>query len=359
MKKINVKLKTNPYSIYIEDGLLKKIPGLIKKMNLGTTGIVLTSSKILSLHGPSIKKAFKGDYKIITVTDGEKAKTKKCAFDVISKMLKADVWGKKLFVICLGGGTVGDLGGFIASIYKRGIPYVQIPTTLLAQIDASIGGKTAIDLKEAKNIVGTIYQPKAVFIDPAFLKTLPKKQLKEGLAETIKYGIIQDKSFFDFLAKNTNKVRKLDKKATLKIITTCAGIKARIVGEDEKEQKGIRTILNFGHTLAHALETQNKYKKLSHGEAVAIGMSYVSKLSCMLKYCPKTAAGAVKRLLEAYGLPTAIKFNSRAIAKTLMHDKKFVKGRVRMVLLNKIGKVKVIEGISLKTLEKSLKIFAS
>ncbi len=360
MKIITVKLKNNPYKIYIDHNFLGKVPEKINKLNLGNFGLVITSPKILSLHREKIEKAFGSkNYKIITVVDGEGAKSRKWLDKVIGELVKVDALSRKVFIVCLGGGTVGDLGGFAASVYKRGISYIQIPTTLLGQIDSSIGGKTAIDLKEAKNILGAFHQPKAVFIDTAFLKTLPKREMGQGLAEAIKYGAIKDKELFAFLRKNHKKILKLDSACILKLILTCASIKAKIVAEDEQEKKGLRTILNFGHTLAHALESSLQYKKLSHGEAVSLGMVYAAYLSKVLKKCSDIEVNCLEETLRLFSLPTRIKFNALTIYKSLTYDKKFISGEIRMVILRKIGKVEVIKKISSQNIKKTLKIFAS
>lgn len=360
MKIIKVGLKDNPYDIYIDYNIFKKVPAYLKQLNLGNLGIIVTSNKVYSLYKDLIKKTFQGfSYKIIKVPNGEAAKSKKCLLEVIDKIVKADSWNKKLFVVCLGGGTVGDLGGFAASIYKRSIPYIQIPTTLLAQVDASIGGKTAIDLSQAKNILGTIYQPKAVFIDPLFLSSLSKEELKEGIAEVIKYGIIRDKDFFDFLGNNYEKIMALCPEYILKLIFVCAKIKADIVKKDEKEKKGIRTILNFGHTFGHALETSLKYAKFSHGEAVALGMIYAARLSCDLGLCRESEVKKVEDIITKFSLPAKLKVDYPAIYRAMSYDKKFISGEVRMVLLREIGSVKIVKGIPLKNIVKSLKIFTS
>ena len=359
MKIISVKLENSPYKIYLGYNALKEIPSILKKLKPGNFGLVITSAKILNLHKKKIKSVFGGkNYKIITVVDGEGVKSKKWLFRVIQEAVKADTLNRKIFIICLGGGTIGDLGGFAASIYKRGVPYIQIPTTLLAQIDSSIGGKTAIDLKEAKNILGTFYQPKAVIIDPAFLLTLPTREVKQGLAEAIKYGIIKDKDFFYFLKKNYQKIIKLNSAAILKLISVCAEIKAKIVSKDEKENKGLRTILNFGHTMAHALESSLQYKKLSHGEAVSLGMLYAAQLSRILGKCPQNELKQVTAIIKLFALPAKISFDPLTLYESLMYDKKFITGKIRMVLLRKIGQVEVVEDISSQTIKKTLNFFA-
>lgn len=359
MKIIKVSLKENPYNIYIEYNLAHKLPLYLKELNLGNFAIVITSPTLQSKYKNLIKAIFKDfSYKIVEVADGEEAKSEKWLFRAIEKIVNIDAWNKKLFIVCLGGGTIGDLGGFIASIYKRGIPYVQIPTTLLSQIDASIGGKTGIDLSEAKNILGTFYQPKAIFIDPAFLSTLESKEIKEGIAEAIKYAIIKRRDFFFFLKKNYREIMKLEPACLLKMISACVQIKAKVVQEDEKEKKGIRTILNFGHTLAHALETSKGYKTLSHGEAVSLGILYAAQLSYSLGMCNRRDFQEIYDILRCFRLPIKISFNYLNVYKIMSYDKKFISGKARLVLLRRIGKATVVDNVSSEKILKSLKIFS-
>lgn len=356
MKKINLKLKTNPYSIIIKSGLKDHLSSQIKKLKLGNFGFVITSPKVYSFYRKTIKKNFQNkNFKVIITADGEKAKTKYWLFKIIKEIVKFDKIDKKPFLVCLGGGTVGDLGGFVASIYKRGIPCVQVPTTLIGQIDSSIGGKTAIDLPKAKNILGSFYQPKSVLIDPDFLKTLSKKDLKEGLAEAIKYGLIKDKNLFYLIKNNAQKILNLDPALIREIIYKSVKIKAKIVEADEKEEKGIRTILNFGHTFAHGLEAASKYNKISHGKAVAIGILYATCLSEYLGKCSHKEVEEIKAVLTAYKLPTKIKFTPRDVLETITYDKKFVAGKIRMVLIRKIGQVEVNSQITLENLKKIFK----
>jgi 3-dehydroquinate synthase len=358
MQLIPVRLKTNPYTIYITDNQISKIPALISGLKIGNFGIIITSPKVYSLYKKTLAAAFdKNHYKVIIVCNGEEAKSQKYFFRVIEKILEQDQLNRKIFIVALGGGTIGDLGGFIAATYKRGIPFVQIPTTLLAQIDASIGGKTAIDMPQAKNIIGAFYQPKAVLIDQSFLKTLPKKEVKQGLAEAIKYAIISKPEFFDFLAKNAKNILSLEKNCLSQLITTCVKAKVKVVEEDENETKGIRTILNFGHTLAHALETALNYRKLSHGEAVALGMIYAADLSALLGKCSNNTAQQIKQIINNFGLPTKISADYRVILKAFTHDKKFISGKIRLVLLKALGEVEVTDGIPIEIIKKSIKSF--
>jgi 3-dehydroquinate synthase len=356
MSKLQVKLKNNPYSIIIEKNLKEKLSFLIEKYNLGNLGFVVTSPKVYKLYKKTIKDNFAGKkFKVIVTADGEKTKSKYWLFAIIKEIVKADKAAKKPFIICLGGGTIGDLGGFAASIYKRGIPYIQVPTTLIGQIDSSIGGKTAIDLPEAKNILGSFYHPKAVLIDPIFLKTLSKKDFKEGMAEAIKYGLIKDQALFSFIKNNPKKIINLDISLINKIIYKSAKIKAKIVEEDEKEKKGIRTILNFGHTFAHGLESASRYKKVSHGKAVAIGMLYAAYLSKQLGKCSNKVIEEIKTILKLYNLPTRIQFDPKKLLKAINYDKKFTTGKIRMVLIQKIAKVEVFDKITTQNLKKSFK----
>jgi len=357
IKKIRVNLKHAPYTIYIGKDIFKKIPSYLNKLKLGNFGIVITSPKIYSLYRKAIQSNFGSkNFKIIKVADGEIAKSQNWLFKVIDGIIRSDDYKCRPFIVCLGGGTIGDLGGFVAAIYKRGIPYIQVPTTLLAQIDSSIGGKTAIDLPAAKNILGAFYQPKAVFIDPAFLSTLPLAQFKEGLAEVIKYGVIKDAVFFRFLKANHRKIFMSDSSCILKILSTCTKIKAKIVEEDERETKSLRTILNFGHTFAHALESSLKYRKISHGQAVSLGMIYAGKLSLLRRKCSKKALVELIDTLKLFSLPISITFDLAKTYKSLIHDKKFISGKIRMVLLRKIGKVEVSEDIRPHDLKRTFKL---
>ncbi|MCK9614568.1 MAG: 3-dehydroquinate synthase [Candidatus Omnitrophica bacterium] len=360
MKVIKINLSKNPYNIYIEQNLFKNISSRIKGLNLGNFAIILASRSVLAFYRKKIEKSFTNfPHRIIVLPDGERAKTKESLFRIIQEIIKTNKLDRKVFIVCIGGGTVGDVGGFAASIYKRGIPYVQVPTTLLSQIDASIGGKTAIDLKEAKNILGAFYQPKVVFIDPNFLNTLKKKQVKEGIAEAVKYAVIKNSAFFIFLLKNYREILSLKPSSILKVIDVCANIKAKIVEIDEVEKKSIRTILNFGHTFAHALEAASKYKKISHGEAVSLGMLYAAFLSNRVGLCSMNEICQIRDLLKKFELPVKYKYDFKTIYKAMSYDKKNVSGQFRLVLLESIGKVKVVGGISEGLISKTLKEFGA
>ncbi|OQX78782.1 MAG: 3-dehydroquinate synthase [Candidatus Omnitrophica bacterium 4484_70.1] len=357
MEIIKVDLKENSYNIYIGENLLKQKRFFSESEKYGNFAVVLTHKKILNLHQKYINDTLKKlPCRILTIPEGEKSKSPKQALKIIKEIIKIDrVIKRRLFILCLGGGVIGDLGGFIASIYKRGIPYIQIPTTLLSCVDASIGGKTAINLKEAKNIIGTFYQPKAVFVDLNFLSTLKEKEIKEGFSEIIKYAVIQDKNLFNFLKKHYQKLKRLEISYLKKVIKRCAEIKARIVEKDEKEKRGIRTILNFGHTIAHALESSMRYsRKITHGKAVALGMIGEGYISYFLRLCSKEEVEKITNIVQLYSLPTKIQFDLLKALEALKQDKKFIKGRIRIVVIEKIGKAFVKEDIPFKIIKKAL-----
>lgn len=357
MKTILLKLKTKSYPIYIERGLILKTGYLLRKLSLGKDAIIITNKNLMKMFGSKVTKTLRThrlSSKFFTVPDSEKAKSIKYCLDLIDKISKYDK-KKQIFLIALGGGVVGDITGFIASIYKRGVPYIQIPTTLLAQIDSSIGGKTAIDLVVAKNLVGAFYQPKAVIVDPGLLKSLSRRQLKSGLAEAIKYAIIKDKYLFYFLRNNHKKILSLNKNAIEFIERKCIEIKAKIVEKDEQEKKGIRTILNFGHTIGHAIESASNYRNYTHGEAISMGMICASQIAYNLNLLSKSKLEQIIDLIKIYELPTKIKGVSlNKIMDSLARDKKFIKAQNRFVLPTNIGKVIVKSGIPNKIIRETI-----
>ncbi|MEI8350579.1 MAG: 3-dehydroquinate synthase [Candidatus Omnitrophota bacterium] len=359
MKTIRVFLKDNPYSIFIGHGLAQRLSAYSKELALGNMAVVVTSRRIYSIYKKLIEKSLKNiPHTVVLLPDGEHAKSITCLLKIIKTLVRVDGWDKKMFIVSLGGGTVGDVAGFAAAIYKRGTAYLQVPTTLLGQIDAGIGGKTAVDLPQAKNILGAFYQPRAVIIDPLFLESLTAQEIKEGIAEAIKYAVIKDNGFFNFLKKNHLRILQLHAPSLLRLISTCALIKAKVVEEDEKEKKGIRTILNFGHTLAHALEATCGYR-LSHGEAVSIGMVYAAELSYALGKCSLGEVQRIRHLVQLFGLPESMAANQAKLCHAIRYDKKFVSGKIRMVLMKKIGKVEICEGIPPELIVETLKKFNS
>lgn len=350
MKKIRVSLKDRSYDIIIGQGLLKRAGPIIKKLNIGTDAVIITNSLVASLYARSLTASLKRagiSSAVKLVPDSERSKSYQAAMRIINFL---SVYGKrkKLFVVALGGGVIGDLSGFVASVYKRGIPYIQVPTTLLAQVDSAIGGKVAIDLPVAKNLVGAFYQPKAVLSDTSLLKSLPARQIRSGMAEVIKYGVIEDARLFDFIEHNHKKILAIEKNAIDFVVARSAAIKARVVAKDEFDRKAVRIVLNYGHTVGHAIESASKYSsKYNHGEAVALGMIAAARISFRLGMIKKGEADRIEHVIGDVGLPVRILgVPIKGILASYIHDKKFVGGRNRLVLPEKVGRVRPVEGVN-------------
>lgn len=360
MKTINVSLKNNPYKILLGYKILSDIGRHLNSLKIGKDAILITSPAIKRLHGKALTQSLKKygfTVKEFVVPDGEQSKSAKVAIDLIEKIARYDVF-KKMFVVAFGGGVIGDLAGFVAASYKRGVPYVQVPTTFLAQIDSSIGGKVAVDLSVGKNLMGAFYQPRMVFSDVFVLKTLDKRQIQNGFAEAIKYGIIDDIKLFNYIEKNYVKVFKGEKSALTHLVSRCSQIKTNVVLEDEKETKGIRTILNFGHTIGHAIEAAGGFKQFDHGQAISIGMRMAADISLRLNMADQETVNRINRLLSLVGLPEKVKKQRLGqIIKLMSHDKKFISGKNRFVLVSKIGKVKVVEDISKNVIQAAIRSY--
>lgn len=358
MKTIPVKLGKRSYNIMIADNALAKAGKLIKDLKIGSDAYIITNTTINNLYGSNLQKILAAsgiNSKIKLIPDSEKSKSLQLAYSLI-KDISQFAQKKKVFIIAFGGGVVGDLAGFVASIYKRGIAYVQVPTTLLAQVDSSIGGKTGVDLNEGKNLVGAFYQPRLVLADTKVLKSLTQKQLSSGLAEVIKYGLISDKKLFNFLESKSKDILAKKQSALEYIIASSANIKAKIVSADEKEEHGLRVILNFGHTIGHAIETAGNYSKYSHGQAVALGMLVAAEISCSMGLIDNVLLEKIESVIRKYNLPVKIKnLKLDRIIKAHYLDKKFIGAKNRFVLLQKIGKTKTTENIPLEIITCAVK----
>lgn len=358
MRTIKVNLKERSYQIIIGSDIINSLPAFIKRLNIGSDAYIITNAPIKSKYGAILNKTLKKNKitaKFRLVSDTEKSKSIKTASSVIKDIAGFDQ-KRRIFIIALGGGVIGDLAGFIASIYKRGIAYIQIPTTLLAQVDSSIGGKTAVDLIQGKNLLGAFYQPKLVFSDVKLLKSLSLRQVRAGLAEVIKYAIIKDAILFNYLERKYKDILAGDTAGLELIVRRCSSIKARIVSQDEKEERGIRTSLNFGHTIGHAIEAAAGYKTYNHGEAIALGMLVASEMSRKLGLVKEKISQRIENLIKAIGLPTRIeKARFSQIIKAHYRDKKFIGAKNRFVLIKGIGKVKIAENIPLAIIEEAVR----
>ena len=358
MNIIKLNLKKSSYKIIVGSNILNKLGKYIFKLKLGDRAYVITNASIKNRYGKILYKTLKQaafNVKFKLIPDTEKSKSIEIASSVI-KDIAAHEKKRKTFIVAFGGGVIGDLAGFIASIYKRGIPYTQVPTTLLAQVDSSIGGKTAVDLIEGKNLVGSFYQPRMVFSDVKMLKSLSLRQLSCGLAEVIKYGIIKDPQLFSYLDKEYKHILALKQPPLEFIVKRCSYIKAMIVRLDEREERGVRTILNFGHTIGHAIEAAADYKRYNHGEAIALGMLVAADMSQKMGLIHEKTTQRIENLIKKVGLPTRIeKLSIDDVIKAHYYDKKFIGSKNRFVLIRGIGKTKIVENIPLKLIREAIK----
>jgi 3-dehydroquinate synthase len=300
---------------------------------------IVTNTVVAPLYLQAVKSAT-GARAEIVVPDGEQAKGWHGVQQVIDGLFAAHL-GRDGLVIALGGGVVGDLAGFAAAVYQRGIDFVQVPTTLLAQVDSSVGGKTAINHARGKNMIGAFHQPRAVISDVATLDTLPERELRAGLAEVIKHGFALDAAFVEWLEANVEKILRRDRAALVHAVRRSCELKARIVAEDERES-GARALLNFGHTFGHAIEAGTGYGAWLHGEAVAAGMVMAAELSALMGDLKKTEVGRVRELVRRAGLPVAgPALSPERLIELMALDKKAAKGRTRFVVLEAIGRARL------------------
>lgn len=343
---IFIKNKDVKYKIRIEKGAQKELYEYVAERYGGKKAAVITDNNVNKLYGASLYKGLIESgvkCRIISIIPGEKSKTLGVLADIYKELTDFNI-NKGDIVIAFGGGVVGDLAGFAASTYLRGVPFIQLPTTLLAQVDSSIGGKTAVDLPMGKNLVGSFYHPEIVFIDTLYINTLEERYLRDGMAEVIKYGCIKNKRLFDRLMNYRNLkqcVSDMDE-----LVYSCCSIKKAVVEADERDT-GERLILNFGHTLGHAVEQYYNYEKYTHGEAVAMGISEITKRSELLGLTEKGSSAAITEALEKYGLPFRIPAaDKKELAKAISLDKKFKGNSIGIVLLSRLGAafVKEIKG---------------
>ena len=359
MKTIRVNLSSNSYNIYIDTELLGRIGDTLVKEKPPSKTLLITDKNIEKVYGSIVMESLKRnkfDVRLVTLKPGEEQKTLETACILYDTCFDHKL-DRNSLIVALGGGVVGDISGFVAATFMRGIPFIQVPTSLLAQVDSSIGGKVAVNHPKGKNMIGSFYQPKAVFVDTDTLSTLPAPELVAGLMEVIKYGVIKNAELFEYIEKSLYDILQLNHNALLKIIATSCQIKANVVEEDEKE-KHLRAILNYGHTIGHAIETVTNYKKYRHGEAVAIGMLYATRIAIDMRLADNTVFERQLSLIKRLGLPLQTGLKPEEIVKTLYADKKVIAGRLRFILPTKIGEViisdQVTEEILYRVLSKPL-----
>ena len=352
MKKITVNIKSKSYPIYIDPGLVKELPSYLSEYNTGQRWVIISQQNIMEIIGYQIEKNLKDkgfDCIHFTLPIGEAAKSMSEYNRAISQMIENEC-DRKTFIISLGGGAIGDVAGFISSTYMRGIDYIQIPTTLLSMVDSSIGGKTGVNTSKGKNLIGSIYQPRAVFVDQNILKTLPKQEIVSGLGEIIKYGAIADQNFFNKVSIWLDDIKKFPLNEAIEI---CCKIKADIVSKDEHDL-GLRKILNFGHTIGHALESLYGFRNIKHGEAVALGMICSGYISHKLKKLEKNQYFCLRDTINKLPLPVLKKFNHNQLFDYIKKDKKYENGKLSFIILNQIGNAEITNQVDEKLLLKSL-----
>lgn len=339
--KVVLKAKTSSYPIYVGRGIVKYLPKLMQDLGLRGKCAIVTSKVVSMLYGNYVSDILReGGFTpyVIDVPDGEQCKSFEVLLKLYDELINAG-FDRSSTIIALGGGSVGDVAGFVAATYMRGINYVQVPTTFLAQVDAAIGGKAAINHPKGKNLIGVFYQPQLVLIDVDFLKTHGDRDLRSGLAEVVKYGAVLDREFFKYLDEYSSKLLDVGSSELLYAIRRSCEFKASVVERDEFDRVGIRALLNYGHTVGHALESFSNYE-LRHGEAVSMGMCYEAKISVAMGLARESVVKSLTNLLSKLGLPTEVKLRDEDLDKVIelmKRDKKAVSGRIAMVLLKDIG----------------------
>ena len=337
--------------IYIGSGYLRN-PKLASTIVLSTRVAVISNERVSSLHGEVLDN-LAANHETILIGDGEQYKSLETYSDVMDQLIERR-FNRDAVIVALGGGVVGDLAGFVAATYQRGVRLVQIPTTLLAQVDSAIGGKTAVNHTSGKNLIGAFYQPETVLIDTDVLTSLPEAIFVEGLAEVIKYGVIYDPAFFEWLEDNVPSVLAREPDALEFIVRRSCEIKAEVVASDEREQNR-RAILNFGHTFGHALEAETRYGELLHGQAVSIGMVMAADLALRENLCDTRTAQRIRNIVQAYQLPDkAPSVDKGRLLASMAMDKKVVQGELRFILPKSIGTVVVTSEYDQKNLEATL-----
>ncbi len=358
MRTVRVSLAERSYRILVGGSLLGRLGMECARLGLGRRCALVTDERVAPLHSAAALKSLVAagfDPLLVTVPAGEKAKSLKVVGRCYDQFAAARL-ERKSFVVALGGGVVGDLAGFVAATYLRGVAFVQVPTTLLSQVDSSVGGKVGVNLPAGKNLIGAFYQPKLVLCDLDTLKTLPDREFRSGLAEVIKYGIIHDAAFFRRLERSLDRILARDPSELAAVVARCCAIKADVVGQDETES-GLRAILNYGHTIGHGLEAISSYGKYLHGEAISIGQVAASHLSAFRLGMPAKDVERIRSLLERAGLPVTVRLTPsqrRDLFSAMSLDKKVSAGEIKFVLARGIGQAEFGHGIPSESVDRAL-----
>lgn len=358
MRTVRVPLGDRSYPIFIGADALSLLEKECARRKLAARCAVISDRNVAALYANSVQRSLRKagfDSVLVTVPAGETAKSLR-SVQFCYDRLAAHRLERGSFIVALGGGVVGDLAGFVAATYLRGVAFVQVPTTLLAQVDSSVGGKVGVNLEAGKNLVGAFYQPRLVICDLATLDSLPKREFRAGLAEVIKYGIIYDAALFQRLERDLEKMLRRDRETLSTVIARCCAIKAEVVGQDETES-GLRATLNFGHTIGHAIEAISGYGKYRHGEAISIGQVAAAKISAPLVGLPARDLERIQALFARAGLPTALTLNAAPMEKLFVAmklDKKVRAGEIKFVLVKRIGQAEYGHKVPLAFVEQAL-----
>jgi 3-dehydroquinate synthase len=342
---VRVELSARSYDIEIGSGTLSHVSDFLAARCKLSHVVLITDTNVVPLVGEPVAERLTEagvELEVMVVDAGESSKCADVAADLWESMLDEGA-DRQSVVVAVGGGVVGDLAGFVAATFTRGLSFFQIPTTLLAQVDSSVGGKVGINLSSSKNMVGAFWQPRGVLIDIDVLKTLPEREFRAGMAEVVKYGVIMDAEFFAYLEEHVAEINRREPAAMMYLVERSCQLKAQVVQQDEREETGRRAILNYGHTFAHAFEAASGYENLLHGEAVAIGMLCASRLAERRGMVDRSVTTRQRELLKALGLPTTVPdLPLDDVQKLMWHDKKIEDGRLRFVLPTRIGEVVLV-----------------
>jgi 3-dehydroquinate synthase len=362
VQKIRVRTKPESYNVLVGAGLLRRAGREVRRVlpSPKSRVFVITSPNVRRHWGEALEKSFRAahlPFEILEMHDGEPAKRLHMVEQLAEQLVDARA-DRKSLLVAFGGGVVGDCAGFLAAIFMRGIPVVQIPTTVVAQVDASIGGKTGVNLRSGKNLVGAFHQPRAVLVDPEILETLEDREFRSGLFESLKCGVIRDNKLFELMERKPGKLLGRHPGTMQRIIADSVRVKAEVVSSDEKES-GLRRILNFGHTIGHALEAATEYTHFLHGEAVAWGMIAAAAIGRDAGFCRAETAARITAATQAYGPLPPVVCDVQSIVNRLGSDKKTVAGAVHFVLPQKIGKVKISSDVPMEVVRNAVELIKS
>jgi 3-dehydroquinate synthase len=359
MEKVHVNLGPRSYDIEIGSGNLARVAQFCDPEQEDSHAVIITDSNVDELFSEPIGDALQeagAQVDILVAEAGEHSKSPEVATDLWEQLVDQGA-DRKTIIVALGGGVIGDLAGFVAATFSRGLRFVQVPTTLLAQVDSSVGGKVGVNLPGGKNMVGAFWQPRGVVIDVSVLDSLPDREFRAGMAEVVKYGVIQDAEFFAYLEKNAAAINERDPAVMAYIVQRCCRLKADVVEKDEREETGLRSILNYGHTFGHAFEAGTNYDQLLHGEGVAIGMMCAARLAERMGRIDAAFVKRQQKLLEAFKLPLDVpKVDHEELIELMYRDKKVERGKLRFVLPTRLGHVELVRDVKNEDVLQSLEV---